>query len=231
MIWFDGRSSDDFAVYVEHYPPRPIPERKTERVSVPGRSGDIIYIQDAYKNVLQSYDIYISAERQRLSLAAMAVANWLCAPGYRRLEDSYDMEVYRLAMFTGGVSLANTLNMFGRATVTFDCMPQRWLKMGEYTRRFDAAGTLINPTGMTALPLITVRGKGAGTLIVGGKTLKLTDCNGITLDCSTQNAYRGTSNLNNTVTGSFPALGAGKSSISFSGGVTAVDIVPRWWSL
>ena len=55
----------------------------------------------------------------------------------------------------------------------------------------------------------------------------------ITLDCDVQNAYDGTLNLNNniTITGGWPVLATGQTAISFSGGITAVEITPRWWSI
>lgn len=231
MIFWNGRSSDEFSLIVEKYPVRPVPERKIERVSIPGRSGDIVFPQDAFSNVNQSYDVYISAERRGLPMVVRPILSWLCAPGYHRLEDSYDPECYRLAMFLGGVEFANTLNMFGRASISFDCQPQRWLKSGEQPRRLAAPGALYNPTGMTARPIITVHGSGAGMLTIGGTTMTLSDCNDIVLDCGTQDAYRGTENLNNAVSGDFPTLGAGQTDISWTGGITAIDITPRWWSL
>lgn len=231
MIFWNGRSSDEFGLIVEAYPARPVPRRKFTRVSVPGRSGDVIIPEEAFENTTQPYDCYISAERRGLPIAANTLLNWLCAPGYQRLEDNYDPDIYRIAQYTGGVDIENTLNMFGRATISFDCQPQRWLKSGELSKHFDAPLSLINPTGQPAKPLITVHGSGAGVLTVGRATLSLMDCNGVVLDCSTENAYRGTANLNNTVSGDFPTLGAGQTAISWTGGITGVDIVPRWWSL
>lgn len=231
MIFWNGRSSDEFGLYVEYYPPRPVPERKVERVSVPGRSGDIFFPQDAFSNVKQSYDIYISAEARGLPIIADPIVAWLSVPGYARLEDNYDPEIYRMAMFVGGIDITNIINCFGRATITFDCMPQRWLKSGEIPQHFTNAGALVNPTGMKALPLITVSGSGAGTLTVGDDTLTLSDCNGIVLDSEAQNAYRGTENMNATVSGDFPVLKAGQTTISWAGGITSIKIVPRWWNL
>ena len=63
MIWWHGVSGDDVGVVVERYPDVIIPNRKQEKISVPGRSGDLLIQQDAFENVRQSYDIYISADR------------------------------------------------------------------------------------------------------------------------------------------------------------------------
>ena len=55
---------------------------------------------------------------------------------------------------------------------------------------------------------------------------------GMILDSLTQNAYLGNSNLNGNISAAeFPVLLPGESRISFTGGVTSLDIVPRWWTL
>ena len=56
IVW-DGRSSDNLRVIVEHHPVFAMPERKREVISVPGRNGDIIVSQDAFSNVEQEYDL------------------------------------------------------------------------------------------------------------------------------------------------------------------------------
>lgn len=235
MIFWHGISSDDVNLIVEHYPARPIPKRKTEVFSIPGRSGDIIQTEDAWENVIQPYDIYLSAEEPGLPIVARKAIEWLMVPGYQRLEDSYDPDIFRLAAFTGGQELENILNMFGRATIEFNCKPQRYLVSGARFLKLSNGGSLVNPTGYTALPTFRVYGSGAGVLTVGSYSLSLSDCDSIALDCEEEEAFRfvpnlGT-NLNSTVSGDYPRLSAGSSKISWSGGIRAVDVAPRWYSL
>ena len=89
MIWWHGISSDDVNVIVEHCPDVIFPSRKQEKISVVGRNGDLLIEQDAYENVMQRYDIYVSAEKPRLPTISHTVAEWLMVKGYQRLEDSY----------------------------------------------------------------------------------------------------------------------------------------------
>ena len=96
------------------------------------------------------------------------------------------------------------------------------------------SGQAIGNQWMPALPLIQITGTGAGQLVVGNSQVSISDMTGtITLDCDVQNAYNGTLNLNNNITiiGGWPVLEPGQTAISFSGGITAVEITPRWWSL
>ena len=231
MIWYHGISSDDVRVVVERCPDVLLPVRKQEKISVPGRSGDILIQQDAFENVTQRYEIYISAEKPRLPTIANKVAEWLLVPGYNRLEDSYWLDSFRLAAYTGGAEIANILNRFGRATIEFDCMPQRWLKSGEHAVHIAAATEIVNPTPYAAAPIIRVNGSAAaGVLSIGGATLQLDRCDGILLDCQNEDATRNGENFNLSVSGDYPLLG-GSSAISFSGGIASLDITPRWYTL
>lgn len=231
MIVFNGISSDRVRLIVEQYPARPVPQRKHERFSVPGHSGDVIVYEDAWENVQQNYDVYLSAEDVGLPEVANRAVQWLMVPGYAPLEDEYDRDSFRMAQFLGPADLANTLNQFGRATISFDCWPQRFLKSGAEPVRIAQGAVLTNPSIYTAEPLIVVEGAGSGVLTVGASVLTLDDCNGVTLDSREQEASRGTANMNASVHGAFPTLPAGDTPVSWSGGITGITITPRWYYL
>lgn len=235
MIFWAGRSSDDVHVVVERYPSVELAGRKLDTQSVPGKNGDLLFLQPAYQNYVQSYEIYVSAERIRLPRAMREVANWLCGPaGYQKLEDSYDVETYRRAYFAGPLDVESILHRFGRATIEFNCQPQRFLRVGDLTVQAAQGQVLLNPTAFAALPLITVTGTGAGTLTVGDVTVTINSMprGVIVLDSDTQNAYYGAFNLNSTISApEFPTLLAGESAVRWTGGITGVEIIPRWWTL
>lgn len=230
MIWWHGKSSDDVGVIVERYPSITIPTRKQEKISIPGRSGDLIIEQDAYENYTQRYDVYVSAERPRLTTVSHIVAEWLMVKGYQRLEDSYWADTFRLACYKGSTSIENVLNRFGRATIEFDCKPQRYYKSGDLPLILENGQQVANPSPFTAKPLLHISGSGAGTVSDGTNTLNLTDCDDITVDCDIMQIYRGTTNKNNVGAGAFLALGK-ESTITWTGGITAVTMTPRWWTL
>lgn len=231
MIWFDGISSDEMNVNVESYPARSIPKRKMEIVSVPGRSGDLIFPQEAYENYDQTYSVYVSAIRAKLHNIAGEIIEWLSKSGYRRLEDSYDPEIYRMAYYSGGKDIENFFDEFGRAEIVFTCMPQRYMKYGEREIYATNGMTLRNPTMYPAKPLIKVTGSGNGTLTVGANTIALTGINEfLMIDSEAMDCYKGAVNENAKMSGNFPELRE-SSVISWTGAITAVDIVPRWYRL
>lgn len=229
---FGGVNSRDFGVILQEAPVESLPEPEIEYVSVPGRNGDLLRPGGRWKNSQVSYSGAIvknfaenfGALRQRM----------LSQTGYQRLEDTLHPEWYRMAALAGSVEPKLTpYNRAGTFTLTFSAKPQRYFKVGETPIQVEAGQVLHNPW-MPAMPLIRAMGSGSGQLVVGGSTITITGLTGgITIDSDTQNAYDGTRNLNNniSVVGGFPVLGTGETAVSFSGGITAVQITPRWWTI
>ena len=83
------------------------------------------------------------------------------------------------------------------------------------------------------MPLIRVSGTGAGNLYIGKYTVVIKSIDDyVMLDSDTQNAYKGTINKNSTISApEFPVLEPGESGINWSGGITSVEIIPRWWTV
>lgn len=236
-FWFDGQCSAAFGLMASGSGTYDAPERDIEKISVMGRNGDLIQDNGRYKNISVSYPISICRDFPEQAAAARS---WLTSKGdYRRLEDAYNPEIFRMAMFKGPINFdVKFLNRAAEAKLTFDCKPQRFLKAGEHPITMSAAGSLWNPTGFPALPLITVYGSGAGTLTVGEVTVEIKsmeDC--IIFDSDPQDAYRvaasgALENMNGNINApDFPVLSAGEIPISWTGGITKVEIIPRWWTL
>lgn len=236
---FRGISSKSYGLRVERNPHRIIPARKLEIVSVPGRSGDLVFEQDAFENYNQTYDVWIDPAKTRepnmYHPVLDGVAAWLLGQkGYHKLHDSWDMDYYRMAMFIGPADFDNRLYLTGKATLTFLCKPQRWSSFGNIDRKFTVSNTRFDSfSSMPSLPYIKVTGNGAGTLEINDTTIEFENIDGyVELDSELQNVYKGTENKNNTVyIPNFPRLKAGENVVAWSGGITEVTINPRGWTL
>ena len=241
VIIFNGRSSADYGIFVEEPPGHEWPEKDYDVVHVPGRSGDLLFDNGSYKNVSREYKIAVGSRTLYLHEQIDGIFNWLhSASGYARLEDSYEPDHFRLAAYRESSSLENILGHAGRATIKFDCKPQRFLKSGEHAALFTSTGYLVNPTEFDALPIIKLTKKsgtsGQGSFRVGDCEITIGSNTATTMyiDSELQNAYNGTTNLNTSITlntGGFPSLGPGNNEISFSGGITKLEVTPRWWTL
>ncbi|MBQ9082277.1 MAG: hypothetical protein IJY28_02115 [Clostridia bacterium] len=231
FIKWDGIRSDELGVVVERYPALPGGGRIVNSVRIPGRNGELTEETGAFENYSQPYEVYVSSAEVNAPAAVRRMRLWLLRPtGYRRLEDSYDPDIYRRARCTASPDVANIMNRFGRATITFDCDPRRFLKEGEAVQELTEPAVLYNAY-MTAQPDIWVYGSGAGTLTVGGCSVALDIANGyIHLDCENGNAEDPQGNANFRIHApEMPVLPPGEVQITWTGGVERVEIQPHWW--
>jgi phage-related protein len=208
------------------------PERDTEQIHVPGRSGDLIFDNGCYKNQTIPYNCFIPAN---FPYNFEELRNFLLSdPGYHRLEDTRHPREYRMAEVKGPINPNTGVdNQSGTFDIVFNMKPQRWLLEGELPITFTSSGaSIVNPTRHESKPLI--RAYGNGTLTIGSKTVTIAGVSEsyIDIDCETEDAFYNTAanNRNSKVTcsGDFPRLAPGSTGITFSG-ITKVIITPRWF--
>lgn len=227
----EGKSSRDYGIYISGSGTYDAPERDVSTVEIPGRNGNLLIDNGRFKNTSLKYPAFV---RKHFKTRTDGAKRWLLKnAGYRRLEDSYHPDEFRLARFAGPLEFdMKFLNRSGECELIFDCKPQRFLKSGEVWESVTGPITLYNPTGFPALPLIRVYGT-AGILIVGNIQVRIDAIDGyLDLDCDTQNALKGTKNCNGDIYApDFPVLPEGTTGVSFSGGITRIEIQPRWWKL
>lgn len=236
IIIFNGLSSADYGIKVWQAPTYTIPERDYETVHVPGRDGDLLLDKGSYKNTTRSYVVSFGRlNKKDFTILANSLSEWLhSCSGYARLEDSYEPEYYRIAAYQETNDITNAYHEAGQTTIKFNCKPQRYLKSGDEIITFKSAGSLINPTFFSARPIIKVYGSGNGVLKVGEYTVTITSIDGyIVIDSEIMDAYKDTINCNSKIqlNGNFPRLDKGTTEIAFSGGITSVEVIPKWWTI
>lgn len=234
MIIWNGISNEDVGIVIEHYPRVIIPKRRLEVQSIPGGI-DFVIDQGSFENYEQQYSAFIDAkELGGLEAVIPRVSEWLLSSGgYKKLEDSYFPDVYRMAYLANAIEFSNTFSEYGRGILSFNCAPQKWYKHGQYEITLTSGQKLYNPSLFQAEPLFKVIGSGAGVLTVDSKSLTISEVGtSVDIDIRTHKAYSGTTNRASTITGNYEDLKLGKeSTISWSGGITGVTIIPRWWTI
>mgnify|MGYP007022361909 CR=1 FL=1 len=132
IVIFNGVSSTDLHTLVQHPPEYAFPEKDCETTHVPGRNGDIIIDTGTWKNVNRTYNLAIDARQVSYTEVASRLVQWLhSASTYARLEDSYEPDFYRMAIYKDQGSISNIFSKAGTIDVTFNCKPQRYFKSGE----------------------------------------------------------------------------------------------------
>ena len=232
VIIFNNKSSADCRIQVAHPPGYAYPERDYTITHIPGRNGDIIQDNGCYKNVERTYEVSFDVPNEDFATYANAVSAWLhSTTGYARLEDSYEPNYYRMAIYQESNIFENLYNQAGTATIVFECKPQRFLKTGDNIITIQNSLTIMNPTGFEAYPLFKVTGT-SGVLTVNGNSITISSIDGfVMLDCELQDAYKENINKNSTISGTFPVLKPGSNTIRWTGGISSVTMKPRWWTI
>ncbi len=211
------------------------PERDSEEIDIPGRNGTIAVDKGRWKNKQVNYycfmDKSVKEDLQSFRCFLLSLKGKIV-----RLEDSDKSNEYRMGRVSDSFDPARDIG-YSTASfkITVSCHPYRRLVSGDEIFNISTSGSEIdNPSCFDAYPLITVYGTGPGTVTVGSVTLNiisLTDY--LKIDCEEMNVYRETAeNKNNCVSlGEYPSIPEGKSKVTFTGGITSVDIMPRWWML
>lgn len=213
------------------------PEPVYTAFSVPGRNGNLVQSEHCWRNVPIRYKFVIPAafqDRYDDFINAVAVKD-----GYQRIWDSLNPELYREGQILTSIDPQMIdRNEIGQLELTISCKPQRFLLSGQRAVRFDASPVYLENNWQAAKPLIKIYGNGLGNLHIGSCTVEVKSLQDhLYLDCDLMDAYRQTGagapeNANSTVLApEYPVLAHGTTMISWDGGITAVEITPRWWKL
>ncbi len=229
-----GKNMRDFALTISGEDTWKKPKADVERLSIPGRNGDLVFSNRRYENVEIVYHCGITKDFDR-NFSALA-EYLLSLSGYQRMEDSYHPDVYRMALLESEISPEMTVrNRAGQFDLRFSCKPQMYLKTGEQKTTLTSSGSLFNPTRFASKPLLRIYG--TGQLGIGEESIKITKANSYTdIDCDLEEAYKDTAavNCNDNIELSgddFPALQPGKNGIRLGSGISKVEVVPRWWRI
>jgi len=233
---FDGVNSLENGIYITGAVYNS-PERAVEMYPIQGRNGALSLDLGRFENISVVYSCgCFKSEQTAFAGLIRAFRNELSSRrSYCRLTDTYHTDEFRQALFYSGIEVEPFRNRAGEFEITFDCKPQRFLTSGESYTTYGKNSTITNPTKFEARPLIKVTGY--GTVNIGSTTITITGTSGVVtyIDCDLMDCYRMSGgaviSANSAVTFSgsdFPTLGA-TTGVNYSGNVTKVEIMPRWW--
>lgn len=162
-LTYGNVSANDFGIYISGEGVYNAPERVVELVSIPGRNGALTIDQGHFDNITIEYPCFTFATSQEgFRRIVNNFKNAMIAQGgYQRLQDDYNPNEYRMALFVEGIEFEPV--QYGRActfTLTFNCKPQRYLTIGDDEVTVSDGDTINNPTLYNAEPLLMVEGYG-----------------------------------------------------------------------
>lgn len=224
-VLLDGVRDETVYISVANRPVIPTAKKKIEKISVPGRDGDLIKA-DGYEDVPLPIDFNILEDRN-IKADVRKIKGWFMDKSILSFSD--DPNYFRKIKNVEIGNIENEVEFYGAFTADFLLDPFEYQRTT--SKIFTSSPvTLNNPGTYFSKPLIKLYGTGTVVLTVNGVgiTLKnLTD--EIIMDSDLGEAYKGlTTNMNNNMVGSFPLLKKGNNTISWSGNVTKIEIDERW---
>lgn len=224
---FAGVNSKDHDMYISGNP-YVSGARDIEEIAVPGRNGNLTVSNGRVDNVDVQYMCFIDAPLSRRSRGIRA---WLMsAEPYQVLSDTYDREYFRFAYCKGPVDFEGVQNRYAESTVTFRCKPMMYSWDGQKVIALSSGGEVINPEAFASRPHFKVYGSGQGTLFIGDQSVTFNDIDEyIEIDSDSGVIYKGTENQGGSVIiDAMPVLVPGNTAISWDGGISNIEIIPRW---
>lgn len=231
LDWFEwnGVRSTVYGVHVSEQPPITLPAERVVFTDVPGRSGSLTVTEgpDVYEDMTLTVHCFISNSTDITALTA-----WLRGGGKVTFANRPGGFYY--ARIINQISFEKVLHgsAYRSFAVNFRCKPFFYLTpTGDIT--VNATGAFVtNPGNAAAEPVLTLTGSGDITLLVNTQIIQLTSItSGITLNSELQEAYYGSTAMNEKMSGEFPVFQPGVNSISWSGNVTGIVIIPNWRTL
>lgn len=226
---FNGKSFTEFNAYYATSNFLDGAAKDVQSVSVVGRSGDLQLSNNRYKNLSLKIRVYVTRD---MEASMRAMRNYLeSVHGYARVEISDQPNEFRMAAYKEMFAPDSYDSKVGVVDLTFDSMPQRFLKSGDTS--VEVTTTLENPTLFPSKPIIRVYGN--GTLNVNNIyiTVASSPYEYVDIDCELMDCYYGSNNANQYVsfsTTDFVTLQSGTNAFVIDG-FTQVEVTPRWYEV
>lgn len=173
-LTFDAVSLSDYGVGLTGSGVYDAPERDVDMIEIPGRNGEYALDKGRYNNIEVTYPAgAYDASQPDFASKISDLRNALASlKGYKRLEDEYNPDEYRLGIFKSGLKVDPVhYSRAGEFDLVFECKPQRYLKSGETEQAITSGGAITNPTLFESQPLLLVDGYGAVDIEGQGLTI------------------------------------------------------------
>jgi predicted phage tail component-like protein len=235
-MYFNNKLSDeDLGLIMKDRPNIPIPQRQYNKITVPGRNGYLIEDLGCYSDITITVNFSLLVKPSSyddFNMNTMEIKDWLCnITDYilRFVDEDYD-NCYHVKYIECD-AIERKLEQLGYFSIKFICDPFLY----DYSSCTQpmiinrSPLTLYNNSSYFSAPYFKIYGSGNITLKVNDTTISFSNVSEyIEIDSEMMNCYKGTLNCNNQMTGDFPMLAVGKNSISYTGTVSKISLLPRW---
>lgn len=219
LIW-NGKTAEQMGLKIISLPPIQASTERIDEQDIEGRDGTVTFF-----NGYTSDEKEVEADYR--GNKPLEIVNWLRGNGEVTFGNMPDK--YFKARINNVVPLDEVIrNQLYNFPIKFKCQPFRYHIGGKKKIIITSTGTIINNPGTyKSLPTIIVYGTGTGSLIINGITYTFTNISGsISVNSDIQEVLYDKGDY--LQADEFIELPIGKSVVTFSGGITKVEIIPYW---
>lgn len=220
-------------------PSRPFPKRRFEKISIPGRNGDLVLDDECYENIQIKYKVETIPDLygvKDIDEVLHDLKAWLLTSvEYRKL---YDTELPDGFYYAFCSDISNAVKVFENMyefEITFDCKPFFYLNSGQIEQTFTSSSiSLYNEGNYKAYPKIKIVGTGQIMCYVNGQYFTVSDVSpNVIVDGEKLLCYSSSLvDRSDLFSGVYPVLSVGSNTISFTGaGFQSAVITTRWCKL
>lgn len=230
---YGGRKSSDFDLVIESDISFSSPEADITFISVHGLDGELAIDNKNLKNVVRSFPCkVITSSGISIEKRADEISNWLKTDiGWKEFYFSGDPDYIYTAIFYENHDVNKIVSEYHQVNLPFTMKPYKFHKSGLSFQAIISGQVLTNVGTRLSRPRLIIEGTGDITVTIGTAKLILKGVDkGVIVD-----------SLSNTITdltgnrpqwdkahSQPPKIGVGKQTITFTGTVTKLQIMPRW---
>jgi len=218
---FKGIDSRDYLI-VDKLPSIFKPAKDIRRIEIEGRDGFLTQDNGSYRSIIKSVECWIKDLSQ-----IDYICSWLTGGGDVLFSNEPDKK-YK-ATIINQIDFNKIVLQYHKFIIQLDCQPHKH-DVDNNPIILTAASVILNP-GAASKPVIKIYGAGNIDLTINSAVIHITSVvDYVTIDGELMDCYKDTVLKNNNMNGEFPVLVSGSNTISWTGIVTKVEVVPnrRW---
>lgn len=231
---FAGKDSySDYGIFIRKRPPLPSPKRRVTFIEVPGRDSSLRFDEGTYEDITIAVECTVKGEQIPQQLDSIKA--WLFSAGESNLAFSFQPDRRYRAQVVNAIDFKQAFKLASQFVILFHCRPFKYAVNNMQINITTGSGTsVLNQGNIHSRPVIKVFCAGDGSFKINNREVLLQGISVpyIILDSELEEAYYTEAgamvNANNHIYGEFPILDAGNNIITYTGGVTKLEITPNW---
>lgn len=227
---FGGKNSfSDYGIIISKRPSIPSPKRRLNYITIPGRNSSVRYDEKTYEDITILVECSLKS-RENIVSKIDEIKGWLFNAGESDLIFSFQEDRKYIAQVVNAIDFSQVFKYTSKFPIVFNCRPFKYSPNNNLITVTESGIVINNPGTIESAPVISVYGSGDVALNINGREIQLysiTDkiiINSDIMDCYDD----AMSNLNSNIAGEFPKLGVGDNSITYTGNVTKLEVLPNW---